>query len=271
MTGPPRHYKEKNAPGHTECRAGRTAGDTRSCHSPVTNECELPVDVDAGARELGGALPTAYRCARFHADARKWFAVLLFNTYDRVRRANVHAVREVRRSLGARVAIVDYFKILEPLPAMYSVDGVHWGCDWGDVLATRDGPDQCRGLGNAVLANVVANVVCNPRRDANPADSREPRPETRARPSADARAERSERQTAAGAGEEDEQVMPGEPHDGAPPLVAVGAAERRRGSGGPTGVARGVELAAPSGSALVDSSPGPHGFDFVGRAARAAA
>lgn len=207
VTGPPRHYKEKHAPGHTECPMGRTSGNTRSCSSPVTNECELPVDLDNGARQLGGALPPSYRCARFHAEPHKWFAVLLYNTLDRVRRINAYVTREVSRSLGSRVAIVDYYKLVDPLAASYSVDGVHWGCEYSDVLATRDGPDQCRGLGNAVLANVLANAICNPRRQRQ-----QPAP-----------------QPGGGQRQEAHELMAGEPHAAAVPaaFAPAGAPQER--------------------------------------------
>lgn len=163
VTAPPRHYKEKHSPGHTECRSGRVRGDTSSCLSPSANQCSYPVDLDDGTRVVGGPLSPHYLCDSVRAEPYRWFAVLLFNTLDRVRRANRYAVSRLRKALGQRVAVVDYFQIVDALGAGYSVDGVHWSCETEDLVATRDGPDHCRSLGNAVLANVLANVVCNPR------------------------------------------------------------------------------------------------------------
>lgn len=156
LTGPSRHYKEKHAPGHTECRRGRAANQTSSCLAPIVNTCE-PRAAPAGAPP-----PIGYRCATRRGAPARSFAILVANTRDRVRRFNDYARARARATLGRRVAIVDFEKLTEPLGVEYSDDGVHWSCTRQAVHERRDGADGCHSLANAVAANLVANVVCNP-------------------------------------------------------------------------------------------------------------
>lgn len=161
VTAPPRHYKEKHAPGHTECRGGRSRNVTTTCLAPELTGCTWPADVDTGERAVGAAGAHRANCDARRAKPFKWFAVLMHNTLPRIRRANADAVRELRATLGDALTVVDGFKVLEPLGPEYSLDGVHWACEEEDEQMLAHTPGGCRALGNAAVANLLANVVCN--------------------------------------------------------------------------------------------------------------
>ena len=55
---------------------------------------------------------------------------------------------------------VDYEALTAALPADYCMDGEHWGCPYTAWMWRERTPYQCKPLGNNVMANIVANVLC---------------------------------------------------------------------------------------------------------------
>ena len=72
------------------------------------------------------------------------------------------AVRVVNETLGfLNPRVVDYEALTAGLPADYNADGEHWGCPPSRWMWREKTANQCKPLGNLVLANVVANTLCN--------------------------------------------------------------------------------------------------------------
>ena len=86
-----------------------------------------------------------------------------FNTFERTREANRIAIEHFRNTLPEdRFIFVDMHAITEALDAMYCIDGVHYHCDKRDFVDRKMLASMpCRGLGNAVAANALANAICH--------------------------------------------------------------------------------------------------------------
>ena len=78
-----------------------------------------------------------------------------------VRALNAAAVRAVRAAFPEAL-IVDYEAMTEALPADYSVDGTHWGCDDEDARQAQQagGPFRCRSLANTAAGNALMHTLC---------------------------------------------------------------------------------------------------------------
>jgi len=78
------------------------------------------------------------------------------------RRAHLAALVESQLGgAGLLSAVLDYEALTAALPADYCIDGEHWGCPavawWNRHLQAY----QCRGLANVIMANILANLLCN--------------------------------------------------------------------------------------------------------------
>lgn len=159
LTAPTRNYK--------------STGAERQCHCESDGRVERPQCKCGSLKGVRGQLaephPGAYAHmpldelnAAHYEDVHEVTMPRFYNTFQRTREANRIAIEHFQNTLPPeRFLYVDYHAITEGLDSMYCIDGVHYHCDKRDFVDRKFLSVPCRGLGNAVAANAVANAVCN--------------------------------------------------------------------------------------------------------------
>ena len=138
VTAPVRHYKAGPGPGSAYCPQGNVASCVSVFHGKQFEDSTGEVTWIPGHFE----------------------PPMFFGTLDRRRALNALGLRMMRDAFPS-TELVDFELISEALPSDYCIDGEHWGCPFRSWDNRHLEPYQCKPLGNIVISNIWANVLCN--------------------------------------------------------------------------------------------------------------
>lgn len=146
VTCPTRHYKWSGHPGRAVCPDGAHNFET----------CQHTFGGSDDWRRFNGEMLWEYQSIKASVH-------LFFGTLERRKAVNKMA-KAIMREHFKDVRIVDYEAFTASLPTDYSIDGEHWGCRMDVWKGQREmSAYQCKGLGNTMVANLIANALCNGR------------------------------------------------------------------------------------------------------------